>query len=249
MIRQLLDIQELARARAKLYQLLSSAYIRSPDRDFLGLLAGWVASQTGGSSRLLSEPMKQGLATMDGFFKRIGQNSWEELEETISVEFTRLFRGVKPIYSPLPPYESVYTEEAGRVCGELTFVVRREYRRFGFDLANGLSGEPPDHISFELAFMHLLCHHEAEAWESDDEDEALRLLRAEQEFSEGHLLTWLPKLCRKVREYDRLGLFHGLADLTEGWVTFDYQQHLQEIELPSATAQVSEGYLAKRNLE
>ncbi len=239
MIRQLPNVQELAEARAKLYQLLSSAYIRPPDRDFLQLLAGWVASQAEGSSRLLSPPMKHGLATLDRFFKGIGQKSWEELGEAASVEFTRLFRGVNPFYSPLPPYESVYREEGGRVFGELTVTVHREYRRFGLDLASGLSGEPPDHISFELEFMHLLCCQEAEAWENDDEDEALRLLLAEREFLREHLVTWLPQFCGKIREYDRLGLFHGLADLTEGWVIFDYQ-YLQGIETSSSTDKIME---------
>lgn len=223
---QVFDTQELAEARAKLYQLLSSAYIRPPDQDFLRLLAGWVASQADGLSQLLSAQMRQGLALLDGFFKGIEQNSWDELGVAVSVEFTRLFRGVKLHYSPLPPYESVYREEAARVFGELTFTVHREYRRFGLDLVSELGGEPPDHISFELEFMRHLCSQEAEAWEKDNKDEALRFLRAEKEFVTEHLLTWLPQFCGKVREHASLDLFRGLADLTEGWITLDYQHHL-----------------------
>ncbi len=246
MIRQLPDAQELAEARAKLYRLLATVYIRPLSSDFLKFMAGWVASsiKAEGSSRLLSEQMRHGLGRLDSFFKKAGGNSGEELERTISVEFTRLFRGVKPLYSPPPPYESVYREETGRVFGELTFMVHQEYRRFGFDLLDSFSGEPPDHLSFELEFMHLLCSREAEAWAKEDEDEALRLLSAEQEFLREHLTKWVPKLCSEVRQHDRVGLFHGLADLTEGWVVFDYEQHLPEIEPPSSTARVTEEYLA-----
>ncbi len=65
--------------------------------------------------------------------------------------------------------------------------------------------------------------------QATDGEEALRLLLAEREFLREHLLTWLPGFCSQIREHDRLGLFRGLADLTEGWVSFDYQQHLPEM--------------------
>ncbi len=230
MTTQVVKPSELATARAKLYQLLATVYARPSDRDFLKLLAGWVASQTEGPSQSLPEQMKHGLATLAAFFKRIGQDSWEELEETTSVEFTKLFRGVKPLYSPPPPYESVYREEGGRVFGKLSAEVQQEYRRFGLDLVSEVHGEPPDHLSFELEFLHLLCGQEAEAWQGDDEDEALGLLWAEKWFLEEHLLTWLPKVCGKIREFDRLGFFRCLADLTEGWVIFDYHEHLQGLQ-------------------
>ena len=94
-------------------------------------------------------------------------------------------------------------------------------------------------MSFELEFMYLLCSKEADAWDGGNEEEALRMVRAEKEFLGEHLLAWLPKFCNKIREYDRLGFFRGLADLTEGWVAFDYQQHLQDEPL-SLTAEVTE---------
>lgn len=226
MIGQLLDARELAEARAKLYRLLSSVYIKPPDPDFLKFLAEWVASVSGAEApfQLLSCQMRRGLKMLNSYFKRVGESSWQELGEAASVEFTRLFRGVKRHYSPLPPYESLYREDSGRVFGELTGAVRREYRRFGLELADGLGGEPPDHIGFQLDFMHFLCRQEAEAWGSANRDEALRFLLAGQEFLREHLVTWLPGFCDEVREHDRLGLFGALADLTEGWVIFDYKQ-------------------------
>ena len=244
MTTQIVKSSELARARAKLYQLLAAVYMKPPDADFLKLLGGWVSSSVGteGASHLLSEPMRQSLTMLDSFFKEKRESSWEELEEAISAEFTKLFRGVKRSYSPLPPYESLYRDESRRVFDDTTVDVLREYRRYGLELTNSLRGEPPDHISFELEFMHLLCRQEAEAWDNDDDDEALRLLQAESEFMTEHLMTWLPKFCGEVRKHDRLGLFRCLADLTEGWLSFDYRQHLQAIDPPSSTARITEGY-------
>ncbi len=228
MVNEVISLSDLAAARAGIYKLTSALYFRTHETYLLKSLEEWVSSQTAtdNSSQLLSKQMRHGLTAMDSFFREVKGKSWEELLETVSVEFTRLFRGVKKHYSPPPPYESVYREEGGRVFGELTVAVRSEYRRFGLDLANELSGEPPDHISFEMEFMHLLCSREVTAWKRNDMDEALRFLKAEKEFSEEHLLTWIPGLCDKVREFDRIDFFRGLADLTEGWITFDYQQHL-----------------------
>ena len=220
---------ELATSRAKFYQFLAAVYARPPEPDFLEFLAGWVASVAGTDDTFLplSKQIRHSFSRLDSFFKQNSQGPAKELAEALSVDFTRLFRGIKPGYSPLPPYESVYREEAGRVFDELTVNVHQEYLRFGFDLTNGLEGEPPDHISFELEFMYLLCRQEAEAWEREDEDEALKLRHAERNFLAEHLLAWLPRICDEMRKHDQLGFFSSLADLTEGWVNFDYQQHLR----------------------
>lgn len=228
MATQTISSAELARTRAKLYEFMSVQYLRPLEPDFLKFLAEWVSLQVepGGLGEWLSERMRNGLAALDEFFKNQGGKSWEELAEAISVDFVRLFRGVKEHYSPPPPYESVYREEAGRVFGDATMAVLKEYRRFGYDLAFELKNEPPDHISFELEFMSILCSREAEAWEKADDDDALYLRGAQREFSSGHLLTWLPELCRKVDESDRAGFFSGLARFTEGWVAFDFEHHI-----------------------
>ncbi len=222
------NVRELARSRARLYQLLSSVYIKPPSADFLKSLAGWVASldRSEGPTQFLSPQMRHSLDELDGFFKKIDEDSWAESARAISVEFTRLFRGVKRQYSPPSPYESLYREDSGRVFGDPTFAVHCEYRRFGLDLVDEFSSEPPDHISFELDFMRLLCHQEDEAWGRDNQDEAFQLQLVEREFLSQHLMTWLTELCDQIRKHDRLGLFRALADLTEGWVDFDYQRHL-----------------------
>ncbi len=240
MTKQLTDAYELAEARSKLYQLLAMVYAGPPSLDFLKFLAGWVASVNKDEehSQLLSQQMRHSLSILDSFFEK--GNFGEELGETISVEFTRLFRGVKPHYSPPPPYESVYREESGSVFGESTVAVHQKYLHFGLGLPERVSGEPPDHVSFELEFMHHLCSKEAEAWDGGNKEEALEMMRAEEEFLREHLLAWLPKFSNKVREYDRFGFFCNLADLTEGWVAFDYQQHLQDEPL-SSTAGITEG--------
>ena len=102
---QLTNARELAEARANLYQLLAAVYLKPPDVNFLRFLEGWSSSavENEGVSRLSSERMKHSLAMLDSYFKEKQRDSRNELAEALSVEFTKLFRGVKPNYSPLPP--------------------------------------------------------------------------------------------------------------------------------------------------
>ncbi len=227
------EARELAKARARLYHLQAGLYSAPPEAKFLEFLAEWLHSHLNEESlsKWLSEPVKDSLGELDDFFAGVSEKSWEELEEIISVEHTRLFRGVKQHYSPPPPYESVYIEENGRVFGDVSIQVQGIYRQFGVDLINEMHGEPPDHLSFELEFMYALCEQEADAWKRGNEDEAHRLMLAQKQFLTEHLMAWLPAFRAKLKEFNRIGFFSGLVDLTESWAIFDYQEHLRDVGL------------------
>ncbi|OGC94411.1 MAG: hypothetical protein A2W25_01895 [candidate division Zixibacteria bacterium RBG_16_53_22] len=218
---------ELARARAKLYQLLGALYFKPYQPEMLSLLAQWVKTRAAADFRqTFSAEINLGLSLLKDFFREKSGNTWPELGEIVSVEFTRLFRGVKIGYSPPPPYESVYREETGRVFGEVTVAVWRKYRSFGFSPVKELKNEPPDHLGLEMEFMHRLCSLEADAWQEADVHKAHQVMDGEREFCREHLLTWLPQWRDRIREFDSPGFFRGLAELTLGWVAFDYNQNL-----------------------
>ena len=227
---QTVSSTNLTRARGKLYEFMSAQFAGPPDAEMLALLADWAGQQmaSDGTGERLSPEMNDALAAVGAFLGDVSDASWESLSEEIEVEYTRLFRGIKKEYSPPPPYESVYREEDGRVFGELTTVVRNQYRRHGFDVASGLTSEPSDHISLELEFMHLLCTREAEALAARDDEAASVLRLAQREFLEEHLLAWTPSLRQEVEKYDRGGLYSGLLKFTEGWLDFDYRNHVVE---------------------
>lgn len=220
----------LAQARGKLYEFMSAQFATPPDTAMLALLADWASEQiaSGDTGEWLSPEMKAGLAAIDGFFQEAGDDSREGLGEQVAIEYTRLFRGLKREYSPPPPYESVYREEDVRTFGEVTAVVRNQYRRHGFDVAPELTNEPSDHISLELEFMHLLCTKEAEALKAKDDEAASGLRLAQREFLDEHLMTWTSSLRQEVEKFDRGGLFTGLLRFTEGWLDFDYRNHVVE---------------------
>ena len=224
---------ELAQARAKFYQLLGALCFKPYQPELLRLLADWVAKQvTEDSSQTLPPEISHGISLLNDFFLAMQEKTRQDLGEAVSVEFTRLFRGVKKGYSPPPPYESVYREEAGRVFGEVTVEVWRKYRSFGFSPVEELKSEPPDHLGLEMEFMYRLCSLEADAWQEADEQRAHQVGEGEKEFCREHLLTWLPQWRDRISEFDSLGFFRGLAELTLGWVTFDYHHNLADEAVP-----------------
>lgn len=216
------DLKFQASQRAKTYDLLATLYIRPPDKEIVNALRKFhISLDDRRYAGVLPQQLVDGLRAMGAFLRTSGKNALEKVSEMFSVEFTSLFRGVKGGESPPPPYESVYRE--GLCWGESTVKVLEEYRRFGLTLGKEHEGEPPDHISFELAFMGFLCEREAEALRNGDRGEALRLLDAEERFLGEHLLKWVNEFSENIRRYDRLGFYRGWADVTEGWISLDHR--------------------------
>ena len=208
-----LNMKELAGQRSSIYGFLAAVYRQELTSELLRQM----------KDRRFQEVLSNlGVKLNNGFF----QNSEKELLENLAIEYTRLFRGLKREYSPPPPYESVYREEDVRTFGEVTAVVRNQYRRHGFDVAPELTNEPSDHISIELEFMHLLCTREAEALKAKDDEAASDLRLAQREFLDEHLMAWTSSLRQEVEKFDGGGLFTGLLRFTEGWLAFDYRNHV-----------------------
>lgn len=211
----------LARSRARVYRTLSLAYARPADEPLLEQLGSWsrLPQQLPGED--LPAVMRRGLRKLGAWLDSHRAQPMPDRLMALGAEFTQLFRGLNRAQSPLPPYESVYREEAGLVFGELTAEVRQEYRRFGLDVAEGLKGEPPDHISFELEFMHYLCSQEAQAWGKGDKTVAVRLLEAEKHFLQKHLTRWVSAFAENIAKFDGSGFYTGLTQMTQGWLACD----------------------------
>ncbi|MFQ6126871.1 MAG: molecular chaperone [Candidatus Heimdallarchaeota archaeon] len=220
------QLSELADARSKIYGWLSSIYLKIPDRNFVKILMGknfnvHLASLS--HSADLPEEMRDGIKIVEDFIERSKDKSLEELRDGLAVEHTRLFRGVKRLYGPPPPYESVYVEK-GLVMGESTAKVKKKYAEAGISLADDLKGEPPDYIGFELDFIRYLCSEEAEAWRESRRDVALKYLNMESRFLYEHLMRWVPKFCDIVVDETKLDFYRGMAKITKGFIDFDYSR-------------------------
>jgi TorA maturation chaperone TorD len=55
-------------------------------------------------------------------------------------------------------------------------------------------------------------------------------LKVEKNFLEQHLIQWVSLLSKKINSEDKSGFYSAIAELTEGWVSFDYEQiTMQEV--------------------
>lgn len=219
------QLSYLASARSRIYRVLGAIYVQSPNEALLRDLLEEERFPSPASlwrDDVLPTRLTSGLKAIRTFANELGFHDIGKLTEALSIEYVRLFRAVKHGYSPPPPYESVYLGE-GVVFGQTTSSVRRQYEESGFMLAEHQAGEPPDHIGYELQFMHCVCAGEAEAWRVGRREKAWASLNLERAFLERHLRRWVTKFCDNVRMYDRLGFYRSWADATQGWIAFDYQ--------------------------
>lgn len=135
----------------------------------------------------------------------------EQSEETLQVEYARLFVG--PFELAAPPYGSVYLEGNRRLMGDSTLAVRKMYQEHGLTLD---VKEVPDHIALELEFMHYLCLREANAEAKTNTNEANRLAEAQSDFMENFLGPWLAEFCTAIRNTTESPFYRHLADCLEG---------------------------------
>jgi TorA maturation chaperone TorD len=218
----------VAQARRSVYEMLSGFYLELPDRKMVNSIfcPDFDRRLSTAVSVFETGEIRKGLRFISAFISSFKNDSREEILKRISIDRTRLFRGISEKHSPPPPYESFYREQ--RLSGETSADVYRFYSRLGVMLPEGWT-ESPDYLGVEIDFMRLLCQGEEEAWLNNQSEKALKLLRASADFLEDHLLKWAPSFFEKMVEMADLDFYRGLAKLTSGFLKVD--SHLVEEQL------------------
>lgn len=214
----------IAATRGQIYGFLGALYTRLPDEQFI---SGLFAPEMGDFLSSLAEApgycqdVHEGASLMQRFVEATQEQPADELKTKVNVERTRLFRGVKPGYGPLPPYESVYTDAATAKNDEINTypiaAVAKAYADAGAMLPTD-NYDQPDYIGFELDFMRHLCARESAAWELGDVAQALDSITRQQEFLNDHLAQWIPRYCAEMCKDARLDLYQGIARITRGYL-------------------------------
>lgn len=138
----------------------------------------------------------------------------EQDKDELKVEYSRLFVG--PFELLAPPYGSVYLEQKRKLMGDSTMAVKKMYQAAGLSLNEK---EAPDHIAFELEFMHYLCHAEIEAKAQGQDNKALDSARMQAEFMEKLLAPWIPPFCEDIRQGSENSFYSSVADCLEAFAT------------------------------
>ena len=219
---------EIAEARSQVYGLLSALYLELPNLNLLQSVfdAEFERQFSSAASKFEAGEMKDGLKLIASFVTAFKQQHGEEVLKRVSIDRTRLFRGVNPQRSPPPPYESVYRD--GRLWGKSTAEVSQTCGRLGVKLPEAWT-EPPDYIGIELDFMRLICLSEREAWQDGYADKALEYLEAGGDFLRKHIVQWVPDFCEEMYNRAELDFYRGIARLTRGFVEYDSRLADQQV--------------------
>ena len=203
-IADLSTAEELATAaRSRLYRLLVQGW-GYPDRALFGALAG-------------------------GGFRREAEEAWRELPFDLEpaldgltaagdyVDFQadhlRLFE-VGLGSPPCPLYSGLYRGGRKAVMEELT----RFYNYFGLSLERG-RGELPDHLTTELEFMHFLTF--KELWALHEGQDPSPYRRAQVDFLERQLVSWLPQLQARLEALEPPAFYRALLLTTAAFAAAD----------------------------
>ena len=218
----------VAEARRQVYDLLSALYLELPNSKMIQSMfdTEFKLGLSSAVSNFEADEIKEGLTLIASFITAFKEQSTEEVLKRISIDRTRLLRGVSQQHSPPPPYESVYRD--GRLYSESTIEVSQIYCRLGITLPQTWT-EPPDYIGIELDFMRLICQGEKEAWQTDSFDKALEHLEVGGDFLKKHILQWVPRFCEEMYNKAELDFYKGIAHFTSGFVAYDSSLADQQI--------------------
>jgi len=188
-----------AGARAHMYELLAHAYIY-PSRQFFHQLRTreWFDQLRQATSQLPYRlPIRKGFRAT---------TSLARLQEG----YVGLF-DVGPKGPPFPLYSGHHFRDRMQVMEELV----RFYSFFGLRLA---PGHMPDHLTILLEFMGRLA-----ASELHPQTEIGSYWRAQRDFLERHLLSWVPRLAQQVAQHKAPLFYKALCLFTWRFLDADYR--------------------------
>ena len=194
-----------ATERSNLYGFLATVYREEPTPEFLRHLRDPSFLQVLAAAGVI---LDQDLLSLPE----------EELVSELALEYTRLFLGPGKHVSP---YASVHLPAGGgSLYGAPTAAAKRFIESTGARYRPDYHGLP-DHISVELEFMQQVVLAEAEAWDSQDPEQARKCVSIEKEFIDFHLAGWVPVFCEKVCQRAELSFYCEMAKMTQEFLRME----------------------------
>ncbi len=146
-------------------------------------------------------------------------------DDDVEAEFIRLFEA-GPGDPPCPLIEGKYNKDANRRAIFEDLI--RFYNNFGLSYKEGPQEDRPDHITYELEFMHYLAFLTLRAMQ--DEKETNGYFLAQKDFMEHHTVKWASSLAERMQgvvseiaEPDAAVVFYvDLINILDRFITADF---------------------------
>ncbi len=207
-----------ARNQANVYSFMATLLNERPDEGFVGNLkaAGGDFIRGLAEEASLTAGIADGFRDMAKYVEDKRCASEPEIRQDLAVDWTRLFRGVSPAYSPMPPYEASFMGDGSNDL-ELILGVNQLYRDNGLLISNDYN-DRPDYLGLEFSFLQYLAEAEAQAWEHGDADLARAQHERARTFLRQHLGAWVHLFVAPAMRFARTGFYHGFLQLCQGVV-------------------------------
>lgn len=204
---QTTDSTVKADTRAGVYSFLAALCNQRPNLNFVRRLR---ALRVDGFLSLIEqeeeiEDVRSGVEQISKFITNMAIQSDEQVEQALAVDWTRLFRGLRPGYGPPPPYEGLYL---GGDDLKTLQAVAHCYRDNGVEPGNTASNRP-DYVGMELDFLRYTCERQAAAWKKGDVEEVQKWERVEHDFRENHLGSWIAMYCQQAVIHAQTDFYRG----------------------------------------
>lgn len=207
-----------ARNRAGVYGFLATLLNQGPDTTLVRHLrktgGEFIASLADEAS--LTGSVAQGFRDMARYVDENREKPVAAVQQDLAVDWTRVFRGLSPAYSPLPPYEASFTSNGGNEI-EIIQEINETYRAHGLSIKDGCN-DRPDYIGLELSFLQHLAEEEAKAWEAGDVELAEKHHRTAHAFVQKHPGVWINTFIAPALRFAKTGFYHGFLELCGGVV-------------------------------
>ncbi len=209
---------EIAQARADMFGLLAAFLNHRPDSEFLNNL------RAAGIHQFLDTIVEQippskiqtGLKELGAFLEDTLQENESKLTDQLGVDWTLLFRGLRPGYGPKPPYG--YLHQTMKLS-EMAYLQRISgtYASFGAEIEPSQSNRP-DYLGLQLAFLSFLYQQASRAYQQGNAEEAVRLETAAADFFTQELAPWVLTFCQEAQAHCKTRFYHGYLEILVGQI-------------------------------
>lgn len=208
------DVIDVVQARAGMFSTLAGLYFDRLTEEQIRSMAAQDYTELMRSENPL---IASGFNDIYRFLRKRNTGTRQEL----AVDFSSCFLGTHS-YKGLvaQPYESLFLDASGQLNAAPRSSVYRLYKQERVSLRKGYD-YPEDHLAFECEFMMILCNRTQAALESDDIDEAVRLLRLQRSFMDEHINAWFERLHDLSLKFIKTRFYRGVLNITQGFFDED----------------------------
>lgn len=213
--------------RQMVYAFLGSVFLNSPNpTQIRGMIEQKLFNQF--PLELDQNDFMEGLNQLSNWTATNEDSQLEDILSQLQQDYSKLFVGTA---DPLaPPWESVYLTEDKLTFGSPTLKVRDFFRKHGLEYER-INNEPDDHFGLEMEFMSKLIQMERHHLQKDNLEDAIRLSKEQLSFLQEHVMNWAYSFTEQVGKHTCTDYFKGLALLTKGYLTWDYDLLQNRISL------------------